>query len=166
MRSWHPLTRLLVVVAVIGIAALPFLDPAAPEIAGVVEPAGAPSAAADRTPVPPLPPLESFTATVGRPLFSPARQAAALPLPPVAEAPAPLVEPMPVEPALSLQGIIVAGPRRLALLGRSGGGEIATLAEGDTLDGWIVERIEGNRVTLRGGDQSTTLHLFPTVETP
>lgn len=168
--AWHPLTRLLVVVGPIALAASYFLEPEdASVVPAAVRVSGAqaalpPAATAQaRDPGPEtLPPLSALTETVERPLFSASRRPPAAPEPPpvVEQAAAPPPQPDP-PPPLTLQGVIMGGDKTVALLRRDDTGELVTLAPGDELSGWRVGQVEPARVVLEGPDGPTELPLYP-----
>jgi len=165
--AWHPLTRLLVLVAPIAIGASYLLQPddptAVPAVvrAGDAQAALPPETPATDPPVTPLaaPELSALTETVERPLFSPTRRGPQPP-PPMVEAAAPPPPPA-APPALKVQGVILAGDRTVALLRRDDTGEMLTAHPGDDVSGWHVERIEPGLVTLSGPDGTVELPLFP-----
>jgi hypothetical protein len=96
-----------------------------------------------------LPPFETFTAAVERPLFSPSRRPGpAGPAPvPVAQAPYRLI------------GIVVAGAHRRALIGQAAAPPIE-VGEGDSFEGRTVKRIDQNRIVFadaKGNESVLTL---------
>jgi len=107
--------------------------------------------------------LDKLHDTVRRPLFERNRRPVE---PPVAVAP-PAKLPMAAVPrrtadpnALALLGILVSEGRAIALLSRNQTGQHVRVEEGDTVDGWTIERIESQRVVLRHGDTHIALQLF------
>lgn len=106
--------------------------------------------------LPPLPALESLPETAARPLFNTTRRAL-----PVAARPAPAAP----EPAAAmmgryrLSGVVIDGRTRKVLVAPAAGGKIVSVAEGDMLDGWKVERISPESLTLRSGDRTETVEL-------
>ena len=110
--------------------------------------------------------LDRLRDTVRRPLFEkqrrpvvppPPRAAAAPPPPPVA--PKRAVDPN----ALTLLGVLTSdgqGTGAIALMRRNLTGQNVRLQEGDTVDGWTVERIETARVLIKQGDTKIALELF------
>jgi len=109
--------------------------------------------------------LDALRDTIRRPLFEKTRRPVEPP-PRVTAAPAPL----PVAPkravdpnALTLLGILTSdgrGTSAIALMRRNQTGQNVRLQEGDTVDGWTIERIESARVLIRQGDVKTALELF------
>ena len=131
----------LSVLLLVGIAALaaaasfPFLPPA-----GVPErpaQAAAPAAAPSRILPPPLAPLSGFAETAARPLFAESRRPAAV-----------AAQAAPARHALRLDGLIVIGTRKEAILKDTGENRSYRLGEGGTAAGWTVRRIERDRVEL------------------
>jgi hypothetical protein len=108
--------------------------------------------------------LDELHDTVRRPLFEKARRPvepqpvrqAAVPVPQVA-LPRRMADPN----ALTLLGVLMnEGGSSIALLRRNQTGQNVRLQEGDTVDGWTIERIEAEGVTLRQGDTKIALQLF------
>jgi hypothetical protein len=107
--------------------------------------------------------LDQLRDTVARPLFEKKRRPVAPP-PRVAAAPAPAVA-VPkrqADPnALTLLGILKREERgAIALFRRNPTGQHLRLEEGETVDGWTVDRIEAEHVVLRNGDTKISLKLF------
>ncbi|HVB18132.1 MAG TPA: hypothetical protein VNF04_16470 [Stellaceae bacterium] len=90
-----------------------------------------------------------LTAALARPLFSPTRR------PPVAEGP--------VDFDLSdkrLAGIVIEAGRRLAIFAVTGAKPL-TLSEGEIVNGWEIENITPQEVSLRGPAGTRTLQPKP-----
>jgi hypothetical protein len=106
--------------------------------------------------------LDKLHDTIRRPLFEQRRRPVE---PPPARASV-VVAPSPVprrsaDPnALTLLGILLSEGRTIALLNRNQTGQNVRVEEGDTVDGWTIERIEAQRVVLRHGDTKIALQLF------
>ncbi len=108
--------------------------------------------------------LDRLRDTIRRPLFEKGRRPVE---PPPARAAAVPAIPAPVprrtaDPnALSLLGILTSeGQSAIALVRRNQTGQNLRLQEGDTVDGWTIDRIEADRVFLRQGDTKIALQLF------
>lgn len=96
-----------------------------------------------------MPPLESFSEVIQRPLFAPDRRRH---LKPAAAAPA-------GKPVLS--AIIMLKSKRYAML-RDGEAPARQVHEGDSIGGMTVKKILRDRVVLAGADgNETALPLFP-----
>jgi hypothetical protein len=103
--------------------------------------------------------------TVRRPLFERKRRAFE---PPPAPAPATVQAPAPAPPrrmvdpnALTLLGVLMSERQgAIALVRRNQTGQNMRLQEGDTVDGWTIERIESDSVMLKQGDAKIALQLF------
>lgn len=93
-----------------------------------------------------LPPLDSFRATVARPLFVPDRRPAA------ARAPEASVT------DLTLMGVVGERGTARAVL-RAANGRTLTLAEGESALGWRVVRIANDRVTVENAGIARELRL-------
>ena len=123
--------------------------------------AGKPAAAEHGADVHPLASLalDELGDTVRRPLFE--KQRRPVEAPKVA-APAAALPTRQADPsALTLQGIIFnEGGSGIALMRRTQTGQSVRLREGDTVDGWTVERIEAESVHLVQGDTRIALQLF------
>ena len=119
---------------------------------------------------PPLPlselSLDRLHDTVRRPLFEKQRRPVEPPPTPAAAAPAPppVAPKRSVDPnALTLLGVLMSnssGAGAIALMRRNQTGQNVRLQEGDTVDGWTIERIESARVRIRQGDTRIDLELF------
>ena len=162
-RSGRPTALLLLLCLVLGYAVYMELrsGPDEPGDLTVTEAAVAPKPAA----VPPaepaftLPPLEEFSETVARPLFLPSRR----PLAPADDAPA---EAGVVRNLFTLMGVIISTDERMALVKRRKSGEILRLIEGQRVDGWLVEAIMPDRVTLSQGEATEEMVLKDAVRPP
>lgn len=108
--------------------------------------------------VPRLPALARLSETVRRPLFSSTRrppEAASVAAPqPVAQAPE---QAAPV-PTAKLSAIIMIGESRFALLSEPGGKSPERKREGDSIQGWTIAGIDGNRILL---EQGANRHELP-----
>jgi hypothetical protein len=104
--------------------------------------------------------VETYAAIAQRPLFTPARRPASVPPPKeVAPAPPPSPPPPPELPKVLLLAVAISPDRREALL-RLPTGPSSTLAEGDALEGWILDKVLPDRVVFRFGDMEKEL-AFP-----
>lgn len=118
--------------------------PGEPEVAAPQETAASPVD-------PPAPDLQSLAAAWQQPLFSPERK--------------PDIQPGPARKrrdasTLTLTGVIVEGPRRVALFKQKAGADLA-LKEGATLgEGWRISRIEPRSVELRDDSGVQVLYLM------
>ncbi len=101
-----------------------------------------------------LPPLAEFSATRQRPLFTATRR------------PTPDADPDTAAGLIlgryRLQGVVMAGARRLVLLTPDGGGQMLQLGEGSKLDHWTIESIAPELMTLRDGDRREVIPLGKT----
>ncbi|WP_026873688.1 hypothetical protein [Inquilinus limosus] len=173
MRSWSPLTWIILAVGGIAVpVALLLPDQSAAPVAAV-ERADAPAVPdlaeplPAATPVEParLAPLEALTETTARPLFAATRRPP--PPEPVAEpAPTPMIEAVP-EPApppverteFVLVGIVQRPEGPFVLLKPRAGGPVVTARQGDDAGGWHVETISPTavRLTSPAGDAKHVL---------
>jgi general secretion pathway protein N len=105
-----------------------------------------------------LPPIDAYAEVVKRPLFSTTRQ----PPPPAA------AQDSTGKSSFVLIGIVISQSERTALIQAGRGATIARLREGQTVDGWTVQSIAADRVTLeRGGvRQELKLKNQPTTGRP
>lgn len=97
--------------------------------------------------------------TVDRPLFEKSRRS-----PTQAKfEPAPIAKVAPSSPntgAPTLLGILKSQGQSIVLLKRSQSGQSVRAEEGDTVDGWVVKRIELQHVVLVQGQKEISLRLF------
>ena len=102
-----------------------------------------------------MPPIESFSETVARPLFMATRRP---PEPEEVE-----VEAEPTAGAqrnmFNLLGIVISSDERVALVTRRRGGDFLRLVVGQRVDGWLVVAIEPDSMTLSQGDETEMLKL-------
>lgn len=154
-RKQAVLRSVLPAVACLGLGLLvhdELMNPPAPPAAR-----GPQSEAATVEPLPPEPavslaPLEDFAAIVERPVFSRSRRPDAAPAQPAPE-------PVKRVPEFSLAGTIIAEHGRFALAVTEYDGSPVRVAEGRSIDGWTVARIESDRVLLRRGDREHLMIL-------
>ncbi len=106
-----------------------------------------------------LPDVATLTETVDRPLFSPGRRPPATPDEPVQTVEA--IVPLATDPvSFSLSAVIINGAQRMALLqGQASGAGVIRAEEGQTVEGWLVEEVQPERVVLRRGEQQQELML-------
>lgn len=103
-------------------------------------------------------PLERFSATVNRPLFSASRRAPAPPPPPAVEA-APPPAPTP-PPNVVLVGIVMDGDSARAIMRAGAENKTIRAQIGDDVGGWKVSQIDGRKVVLSLDDRFATFMLF------
>lgn len=89
---------------------------------------------------------------LARPLFTPGRQPA-----PGRQGPAAGGQALPFE--ARLVGILYSPEQREVLFADGGKGGNKALHEGESIEGWTVERISPERVTFRSGVRSATIEL-------
>lgn len=111
-----------------------------------------------------LAPIESYSATVARPLFSPTRQPELPPPAPVAAAAAPLPAPAAPVPPGTLLGILIS-PQGSAAILRLPGGRSETVSEGGSVEGWLVRQVSPDRVLLSSGATNAEV-TFPVAQPP
>jgi len=140
-----------IAVLLTGIAIWPWVAPV--EASGRA--ADAADAASSAPAIADLPPLATFRTVFERPLFSPSRR------PPDGK---PAVPGIGVAERYRLLGLMTAGQARRALLAE--GPRRFEIAEGAALDGWIVIRIEQDRVVLSSPSGETELRLQRTSGNP
>lgn len=99
------------------------------------------------------PPATVFAAIAARPLFNIDRKPD--PVPPPPEPPKPAI----VLGDLSqyrVEGVVASSETQLALV-RKVGAQLLTLKQGDTFEGWKIEKIDASGVSISGGDRSEVL---------
>ncbi len=185
MRSWHPITKLVVALGVVGLAAAWLLDQGGPvetgavggrpaQAEGVGSPAVAPGRAAEAgtpgetAPVVMLaarilPPEASLDAMVSRPLFAPNRrppdpavEVAAVPFSDWAPEPEP--EAGPASPSFRFVGSIVEDGRVRAIV--SDGFNVRGVVVGEEVEGWTVQEIEERRLALASDGHELELTIL------
>ncbi|WP_162914808.1 hypothetical protein [Desertibaculum subflavum] len=104
--------------------------------------------------VPVVPPLSDLKETTARPLLSPTRR----PVPGAAAEAAPGTAAA-LFNRYRLQGVVIDGNRRRVLLAPAPGGRTLSIGEGESVDGWTIDRIAPERLTLRSGDRTETVEL-------
>ena len=96
-----------------------------------------------------FPPLAAFSEIVARPLFSPSRR---LPMEIEDSESVSDVTPPPQPSQFILAGVIISAEGRMVLLRRMNSTDLIRALLGQEIDGWSVELIESDRVTLRQGN--------------
>ena len=145
-RNWRPSIALaLACVVLAGLAARPWLETAeAPAVEAATNEAA--SAAVPAVPAV-LRPRAEYAETVERPLFLAGRTS-------IAEDSVRSVDeavPQLILGGWRLTGVVIAPGRRIALLTPRGGGRTVRLAPGEEIDGWLIEAVSAEGVTLRAG---------------
>ena len=130
LRLNHALGGAVAVLA--SVAVWPWLVPPVP----ATRPLTAPRAGAPTPELAALPAITSYAAIVERPLFAPSRR----PAPGVS-----VIGPS-VESRYRLIGIVSSGGKRKAFI--ADGARHSEIAEGDSLDGWMVKEVAQDRVLL------------------
>ena len=101
-------------------------------------------------------PSEDYTQIVERPLFNRSRR----PAPPEeSKAAAGATGEEAAAAKIALNGIVLAGRRRVALLRFDNDPKVMHVAEGQEASGWLIERIGSDRVVLRRGQQASEIVL-------
>jgi general secretion pathway protein N len=114
-----------------------------------------------------LPPLETFSETLSRPLFAATRRPPS-PLaalqgqqgvpPPTQEKTGPKGEKLVLGTYL-LSGIVVTSDQKIVLLKHATSGKSLRLAEGETLDDWKIATVAPDYVILRRGDREERVSI-------
>ncbi len=93
-----------------------------------------------------MPPIEDFSETLERPLFSKIRR-------PPLEPDTPAEKPEKKQTVkVRLAGVIISPKERVALVQESRAREITRLKEGQEIEGWVLESILADRIVLRFGE--------------
>jgi len=145
-RNWRPsIVLALACVVLAGLAVRPWLDAAEPPAA---DPGGAAAAAVAPIAMPRvLGALARYAETVERPLFLAGRRAISDAGLRSAQEPVPRL----ALGGWQLTGVIIAPARRIALLTPIQGGQTLRLTPGEEIDGWRIETVREDGVTLRAG---------------
>jgi hypothetical protein len=101
-------------------------------------------------------PLDRFSATRDRPLFSPTRRP---PAPPPAAAAPPPPPPVP-PPDLALLGVVMDGDNAGAIVRAGPAAKIARVHIGDQIGGWTVGQIEARKLVLLLNGRTATFNMF------
>ncbi len=101
-------------------------------------------------------PVETFSAVVERPLFSPTRR-------PPPQGTATIESPEP-ELDVTLVGVIISAAGRIAIVKAKGASQFARVSAGDSFQGWTLDSIEPDRVSFRRGE--IEVHIELTYEEP
>lgn len=102
-----------------------------------------------------MPPLESFSQIIDRPLFSVSRR----PEEAVEVAPKAAQQGRAQAHGFIVKGIIIAENTRVALILRKGAKSMMQIAEGQVIDGWTVATILPDRVVFRRGNVSNEVKI-------
>jgi hypothetical protein len=100
-------------------------------------------------------PLEEFTATRDRPLFTRGRR-----LPAVARAVPVAAPPPPPPPKLTLLGILLEGGEASAIVRSAPAEKSVHVRVGDEIDGWKLAQIAERQIVLSQDDRSVTFTMF------
>lgn len=170
MKTWHPLTWLVIVLGAVGALYIWWTDrTAGPNVARSIDreaPAAAGSADLPELPgaarMGELPPLERFAAMVERPLFSPTRRASAAPSsPPPAEPVFETVEPgAPPQPRILFVGTMRHAGETVALVTGEDVERVRALRPGDEVEGWRVMHVDDRHLTLGLGEEEVYYAIF------
>lgn len=119
--------------------------------------AGEPAAQSKVHPVSPLAarPLDRFSATRDRPLFSPTRRPPAAPV--IVAAPPP---PPPLPPNVALLGVVMDGEQAQAVVRAGPTAKILRVSIGDDIGGWKVGQIEEKKLVLLLDGRTATFTMF------
>ncbi|OGT74868.1 MAG: hypothetical protein A3I78_10500 [Gammaproteobacteria bacterium RIFCSPLOWO2_02_FULL_56_15] len=102
-------------------------------------------------------PYDQITA---RPLFNPDRRPEHSGNPtPVGTAPVTIADAPGPAADLSLSAVILTNDQRIALLQKASERKLIRLSEGESLDGWVVETIQADRVQLRRGEETRVVEI-------
>jgi hypothetical protein len=92
------------------------------------------------------PAIESYAEIAARPLFIPGRH----PQPPD-KTPS---GPPPARPNVTVLGIVLTGNTHYALVRHGNPPKLESLGEGQSVDGWQIQSVAGDRITLRSGTET------------
>lgn len=105
--------------------------------------------------IPGLPPLDTLTATVTRPLFAPSRQAGVG----TGTATAAATQSGELDRKFTLTAIVIAGGTRFALIRNPVDGKTVRLKPGETLAGWRLVEVLPDHVVLGSGGRRLVIKL-------
>lgn len=156
MAKVHPLTKVLVAVALVAVPYLLWTSPEPGPVAAVSvrdEATLVPPVTPRPTVIPSLPPLQSFAVTLERPLFAPSRRLPRQAAPVAIDSePAPALDGAPAEPQVRFFGTMSRDGRSIAMVD-AGEGVARKLLVGDDVEGWQVVAIDRDRLVLGQGDE-------------
>ncbi|MGI9435182.1 MAG: hypothetical protein ACR2Q4_10210 [Geminicoccaceae bacterium] len=152
------LSSFLLALGLVGVIAFELSDgfPLSPSVTAAPMRATSGASAVSEVPSLALPLRATVDEITKRPLFSASRR----PLDPVVEAPSEPVNEVVQTLSLRLVGTMVTGTQRVALLLHPEQG-LVRLRTRQKIDGWQLETIDQNRVSLQQGDDVTWLTLQP-----
>jgi hypothetical protein len=141
--------RPTLIVVTLWSAALPSVaaEPVVPAKIHAVAPAASPLAAQ---------PLDRFSATRDRPLFSPTRH------PPAVAVVAPPPPPRPPPPNVALLGVVMDGEQAQAVVRAGPTAKVLRVSVGDDIGGWKVGQIEAKKLVLLLNGRMATFTMFST----
>ena len=97
------------------------------------------------------PPLSDYAAIIERPLFAADRRPFI--------APAPVVETTETNDDFAVSAIIVTDAQRLALIQSKRDNKTHKVTKGDSVNGWMVDEVDPDNVSLRKGDELQDLQI-------
>lgn len=178
MRDWHPLSKLVVIVGGVGLAALLWFDSVsesqpmarvsqssgeapepAPDLPGDTIDLSSPAILVD------LPPIDQFSATVERPLFSPDRRPF-VPVQPVIERTSrEPVQPVVTsgtlrEPEIFFVGTVRRNDELIALITPFDDYVVTMLDAGENINGWTAVEIGDRNLVLEQEDEIRHLTIL------
>jgi len=158
-RAGAKSSNLLVLLVCLFLGGVVYLEWWADAVPPRTPPPGDSAAAAARSALPPEPgftppPYESFAEAAERPLFAPSRRPPADTEAAIAEA-----SPQMLEFGFELVGVLISPQERLALVRQGGVPDLQRVGVGRSLNGWLVEAIEPDRVVFRAGETVRELML-------
>lgn len=107
----------------------------------------------------PLPPLSDYAAIIERPLFTPDRRTHAGNLPTTQAAKTKKPAGLPDPSDLVLTAVIITEDTRMAILESDRGKAIHKMAQGESVNGWLLADIQPEAVSLKKGNEVKMLEL-------
>lgn len=95
-----------------------------------------------------VPPLESLSATVERPIFTATRR-------PVKRAPSP--DKSLILGKYELTGRVISPGKRMILMRTPGGGSAFAVGQGEKVDGWLVTEVTATKIVLQAVDRRVVI---------
>jgi hypothetical protein len=113
-------------------------------------------------------PIEDYPLTVARPVFYKTREPFVPPPPPPPPSPPKVAQPAlpaPVDPGLTLGGVMTTGHLRKAYLLTKANPAGSWVAEGDNFMRWTVRSVDNSSVKVQQQDRTIGLQLYPQGQT-
>lgn len=106
-----------------------------------------------------IPTLSEYREIIERPLFRPDRRPFVLEKVATEPVETPTREPRRQEEIFTLSAVIITDDKRLALIEHGRARKLKRVMQGEVLNGWQIDRVFPNQVTIQRGSETRTLEL-------